>query len=364
MRSMSAVSLSVALLAGSLAGCSGDRNVNPGALSATLTATDSLCSLSSAVIDAGTLHLRAVNKTDKALTVQLAVAERALPDLGRVEQHAEATFTKELAAGAYVVTCAPFGTRASLNVSGSKLPSEDPARAGAVRRYRDYVQRSVTRMIPVLRTFADAVRAGDVPKAKATYAASRVGWEAIEPVAAAFGTLDPRLDAREVDVVPGQEWSGWHRLEKALWVSKTTQGVEKYADQLERDVIELHTLIPTLQMTPVSIAKGAKELLEEVSATKVTGEEEAFSHVDLVDFGANIAGALQAFVCVKPLVKNQQLVTLLEERFKTVLTALASYRRGNDFVVYSSVPLAERKTLSDVVNGLSEPLSALAAAVA
>lgn len=363
MRSRAAALLAVALLAPALTACSGGDD-KPGIFGATLTATDSLCALSTAVVDAGPFELHVVNKTAKALTVQLAVSDRTLPDLGRVEQHGEATFKRELAGGAYVVTCAPFGTRASLNVSGSKLPSIDPLRAAAVRNYRDYVTRTVAHMVPALRTFADAVRAGDVAKAKATYAASRVGWEAIEPVAAVFGNLDPRLDAREIDVPPGEEWTGWHRIEKSLWVGKTTKGVEKYADQLEKDILELQSKIASAQITPVSIANGSKELLEEIGKTKVTGEEEAFSHVDFVDFGANIAGALQAYICVKPLVKDKALIALLDERFKTVLNALAPYRKGSDFVLYSTVPLAERKALSDVVNGLSEPLSALAAAVA
>ena len=40
---------------------------------------------------------------------------------------------------------------------------------------------------------------------------------AIEPVAESFGDLDPRLDLREADLEEGQEWTGWHRIEKDLW---------------------------------------------------------------------------------------------------------------------------------------------------
>ncbi len=48
--------------------------------------------------------------------------------------------------------------------------------------------------------FVAAVKAGDVERAKGLYAAARVPYERIEPVAEAFGDLDPRIDARENDV--------------------------------------------------------------------------------------------------------------------------------------------------------------------
>ena len=65
--------------------------------------------------------------------------------------------------------------------------------------------------------FVAAVKTGDVEKAKSLYA--RPGWagRAIEPVAESFGDLDPRIDLREADLETGQTWTGWHRIEKALW---------------------------------------------------------------------------------------------------------------------------------------------------
>ena len=50
-----------------------------------------------------------------------------------------------------------------------------------------------------------------------SYAAARVHWERIEPVAESFGDLDPKMDLREADLEEGQEWTGWHRIEKDLW---------------------------------------------------------------------------------------------------------------------------------------------------
>ena len=57
----------------------------------------------------------------------------------------------------------------------------------------------------------------------------------------------------------------------------------------------------TVDLQAVQIANGANELLGEVSASKITGEEERYSHIDLVDFEANVEGSEAAFEAVEPL---------------------------------------------------------------
>lgn len=329
----------------------------------TLTVSNTSCSLSHALINAGTVKLHIVNRSTEELTLTLGINGTTIGSAS-VSASKEGDLVKELAGGTYDVSCDPISSHTKLVVSGTQLPSVDPARARAIANYRDYVTRTVAHMVPLVNTLAEAIKRGDVAAAKAAYPPSRVGWEAIEPVAEAFGTLDPRMDAREIDVATGDTWTGWHRIEKELWTKGSTAGMTPYVEQLQRDIAELQRRIPDAVITTVSIANGAKELLEEVSTSKVTGEEEAYSHIDFVDFSANIEGAYQGFLAVKGLVKDQALVTLLQHRFTDVFNALKPYKKGQDFVLYSTVTLPQRKALSDVVNGLGEPLGALAAAVA
>ena len=75
----------------------------------------------------------------------------------------------------------------------------------------------VGQLLSATRRFAEAYTAGDDATARALYAPTRVHWERVEPVAESFGDLDPILDAREADLEEGQDWTGWHRIEKDLW---------------------------------------------------------------------------------------------------------------------------------------------------
>ncbi len=116
------------------------------------------------------------------------------------------------------------------------------------------------------------------------------------------------------------------------------------------------------------MANGAKELLDEVATGKVTGEEDRYSHTDLVDFKGNVEGARKAYELLKPVaVKNDPaLVKELDKQFAALDGVLDKYRADKtsyEFVSYDKVTGEQRKELSDAVNALAEPLSKLAAAV-
>ena len=72
------------------------------------------------------------------------------------------------------------------------------------------------------------------------------------------------------------------------------------AGQLINDLKDWQKRVGKAEITPTSMANGAKELLDEVATGKVTGEEERYSHTDLVDFEANVEGAQKAYELLKP----------------------------------------------------------------
>lgn len=196
-------------------------------------------------------------------------------------------------------------------------------------------------------------------------------WERVEPVAESFGDLDPRVDLREADLEAGQEWTGWHLIEKDLWPPSsgyeplTDAERKKYADLLLADTDELYERTRSMTFTADQIGNGAKGLLDEVATGKVTGEEEAWSHTDLWDFQANVDGARIAFEGLLPLLhtKDPDLEAVIEERFNALQDLLDQQGEGDGFVLYTDLEPAEVKDLSDAVNALSEPLSQLTAAV-
>jgi iron uptake system component EfeO len=233
-----------------------------------------------------------------------------------------------------------------------------PELDAAARRYQDYVNGQSELLVDRTAGFVAAVKGGDVEEAKKLYAPSRVPWERIEPVAEKFGTLDPEVDAREGDV-PKQQWTGFHRIEQALWVEDTAEGQAEYATELMSDVERLEREVDDVKLQASDPVFGAVELLNEVSATKITGEEERYSHTDLYDIAANVEGAEVAFDFVKPVVREQdpELVGEIEARFEDVEREIEPYRRGDGWVSYEKVDGEERRELSQKIDALAEPLS-------
>ncbi|MFN8076603.1 MAG: iron uptake system protein EfeO [Kineosporiaceae bacterium] len=279
--------------------------------------------------------------------------------------------TVELAAGTYTLRCKPGmkgdGINSSLTVTGGAAPaaSAAPRHAQAVAKYRTYVEAQARQSLSGAKDLQAALAAGDVAKAKKLYASSRIGWERMEPVAEAFGDVDPKVDLREADLEAGQQWTGWHVIEKTLWTTNSAQGTAPVAAQLVTDLTDLVGRIGTAEITPTSMANGAKELLDEVATGKVTGEEEAFSHTDLVDFQANVDGARMVVDLLGPVLteKDASLHSDLVSRFEALQTLLARYGQNADFVSYDKVTPAQRQELADAVDALAEPLSRVAATV-
>ena len=228
----------------------------------------------------------------------------------------------------------------------------------AADEYEEFVVDEVELLEDRTEDFTDAVIAGDLEKAKRLFGPTREPWERIEPIAAALGDYDPNIDAREGDV-PDGEWRGFHRIEKALWVGNTTEGQERYAERLMEDVENLQEEVEDLELEPVDLVSGSVELLNEVSAGKITGEEDRYSHTDLYDIQANVEGSEVAFEELKPEVAGEDMTLANEvtEGFENVYEELDQYRRGDGWVSYEKLDEADRRSLSQKVDALAEPLS-------
>ncbi|WP_393057408.1 iron uptake system protein EfeO [Streptomyces sp. LN549] len=376
---MRAVRFSVVTAAATVAaltavtGCA-EKSDGKGEGAVQVVAKDDSCEVSKTKLPAGHIELAVQNKGSKVTEVYVLFPDdRIVAERENIGPGTKATITAEIKAGAYEIACKPgmkgHGIRQKIEVSGGKVAKRSPEMDKAVAAYRTYVQAQADETLPKVKVFTDAVAAGDLEAAKKAYADSRIGWERTEPVAESFGDIDPKVDVREDGLEDGQKWTGWHRLEKALWQDKKLGTEEKaLAPTLYKDLLDWQKRVGTAEITPTSMANGAKELLDEVATGKVTGEEERYSHTDLVDFKANVEGAEKSYELLKPIAtKNDAALTSsLDKQFAALNTLLDKYRTDKNsyvFTSYEKVGKADRKELSDAVNALAEPLSRLAAAV-
>ncbi|WP_370331805.1 iron uptake system protein EfeO [Mycolicibacterium hippocampi] len=222
--------------------------------------------------------------------------------------------------------------------SESPAAPADPLVTQAAEEYQAYAVDQTSQLVTVVKTFTDAVRAGDLQAAQAAYAPSRVPWERIEPLAGLVEEIDGLVDARVDDFagVDDPAFTGWHRLEYLLFDQNTTDGGAQFADQLDADIATLNEQMPTLEVAPSDVAVGAAELIEEVSEGKITGEENRYAKTDLWDFNANLEGSQAAIEELTPALQQADpaLLEQINAGFAEVNSTLEPLRQGDGWVLY------------------------------
>ena len=370
------IAAGICLVALFAAGCGTSDDAPAGAKKMAFTLTDAGCEPNSAKAPAGPINFEVENAgTSKVTELEVLDGETILGEVENLSDGLSGSFSLTLEKGEYTLYC-PGGDeeKGTLAVSGELKAENSPEVEAAIAQYRKYLEENTAELVAATEPFVAAVVAGNAAKARLLYPAARIPYERIEPVAESFGTLDPRIDARENDV-PASEFEGFHRIEKALWGGSTaglkpvvigsTAGMAPVAKQLLADVEELQARVKNVELQAVQIANGANELLGEVSASKITGEEERYSHTDLVDFEANVEGAEVAFEAVEPLLseKDPELAKEIEASFEDVYASLEPYRRGNGFVSYTDLSKADTRKLAQEIDALAEELSQVPAQI-
>jgi iron uptake system component EfeO len=335
------------------------------------------CQLDRTRFAAGGITFTITNQDATAVSeVELLDGERILGEKENVAAGLGGRFSVHIGAGRYTVYCPGAATeRTPITVTGTAAKGDDTLAAllrTGTTAYRNYVDTQIGYLVTATGRLAAALHGGGLGTARTAYIAARPFYEKIEPVAESFVSgmqnLDADIDAR-ADDVPAARWSGFHRIEQALFQRDTLAGTARWGDRLAADVRTLQQKASGLSYQAPDLANGAQELLDEVAATKITGEEERYSHIDLVDMANNVEGAEQAFAQLQPALTkiDPTLPATIAGRFRSLDGAIAAYRSADDpsgYLRYPALGDADRRRLAAAVKAVQEPLSRVGAKVA
>lgn len=340
--------------------------------------TDEGCPAPDSEYPAGAITFTVENVSAVAVTeFEVLSGDRILGEKENLPPGFAGDFSLELGPGTYTLYCPGAATeRTDIELTGEGPPDAPTDTAGLLQEgaagYLGYVQTQVTEMVEAVAALDDAIATGDVEASKAAYANARPFYERIEPVAESFVigdvNLDAAIDLRADDVEP-TELTGFHRIEYGLWIDETTAGLQSVAAQLVADIDSLHQLVSDLTgFQPAELANGAVGLLDEAAAGKITGEEERYAHIDILDMAANVEGAEQAFAYLEPglTVIDADLVAVIQERFDALDTLVAEFEDPDEpsgYVLYTELTDEQITALSAALQAVAEPLSQVAAKV-
>jgi iron uptake system component EfeO len=349
---------------------------------------DDVCTLSDSTAKAGPVTFTVKNASSTAISeVELQSDERILGEKENLAPGlAAVSFTVTLTGGKYSIYCPGAKKQLqSFTVTGKAAVAANSvtgALKSGIKGYAAYVTDEVTTMIAATNALNAAVDSGNVPAAQKAYALARPYYERIESDVDGFvlpgysatdnaGNLDYLIDMRASNLDPAVGWHGFHAVERDLFQNQAiTATTRSLAAELAGNVQKLDALSKSLTYKPEDLANGASDLLEEVQSSKITGEEELYSHIDLLDFAANVEGAQQAFAYLQPgLTKiDPTLTKTIVTQFASVNTLLDKYKDPaalGGYVSYTAaIRTADGPTLSAAVEALHENLASLAAKVA
>jgi len=335
-----------------------------------VTVNDKQCEPMSITVNAGKTQFIIQNHSQKALEWEILKGVMVVEERENIAPGFTQKMTANLQPGEYDMTCGLLtNPKGKLIVKGEATADAAKANAlldlsTAITAYKAYVVEQTAELVKGTKAFTDAVKAGDIEKAKSLYAPTRQYYERIEPIAELFSDLDGSIDAREDDYeqkAADPKFTGFHRLEKALFGDNSVKGIEQYATQLNSDVLELQKRINELAFPPSKVVGGAAGLIEEVAASKISGEEDRYSHTDLWDFQANIDGAQKIVNLLRPQLQkeNSALLAKVDANFKKVDAILAKYRTKDGYETYDKLTDADRNALKGPVTTLAEDLAQL-----
>jgi iron uptake system component EfeO len=145
---------------------------------------------------------------------------------------------------------------------------------------------------------AAAAATGDTAVAEEDELAAQSAYDAVGQALDENRAEAETFDGLAADTPPGTPLSGLHLVERDLWDGGNA---EQAAAAVEAAAPMVALILSRVRLEPTAIVTAGVNALGWVDDEVVTGNEEAYSHLDTVDAVAGVAAARTAFAMVAPL---------------------------------------------------------------
>jgi high-affinity iron transporter len=257
-----------------------------------------------------------------------------------------------------------------VTVSGAAVHDAHPYRqvtysqiAPLVTKYRAEVSAGLA----VLATDTDRLRAladtGQLDQAKQAWLIAHLDYARLGAAYDTFGNFNDEIDGRPNGLplgVADPSWTGFLRLEYALWQNQPAATVASVADQLD---IYVHQLVLAFaeQTTPLNdLSLRTHEILENTLQFELTGETDQGSHTGLATAEANVQGTEMILGVIAPLLERGEpalLADLRSELYQLAALLNAYQLPDGSWTPVQSLTQAQREQLDGAIGNYLETVS-------
>lgn len=331
------------------------------------------CEPNALTVPAGRASFRIVNRSDRAVEWEILDGVLVVEERENIAPGLSQVINANLLPGDYAITCGLLSNpRGTLHVTptaasdaAAKAKPSMVAFVGPLSEFRVYLSSQGTALIKAVTALEQAIQAGDLAQAQALYVPARVAYQRLAPAAQRLAELDNRINAR-ADYFEKREqdpgFSGFHRLEFALFHQRSLDGLAPAAQQLLADVTALKQQLLAQSLPPeqlVSIVLRNLDNLGDVRAT--SGEEERYSHSDLNGFAGNLDAARKVLDLLRPLLAKSaaDLLPPLDNALAGLDAELDRFKVKDGYASYDSVSAEQRQQIADKAKALAHAFDAI-----
>ncbi len=227
--------------------------------------------------------------------------------------------------------------------------------------YERYVRSRLPALLHDVTALREAVDAGDRRAAETAWLSGHSGYERLGAAYGAFGKLDAAINGLPNGLSKGLHdpgWSGFHRIEYALWSAAPLTAARAPAAALVTAVKALQRTMQTAQIDPAELAIRAHEISENALQFELTAKSDFGSHSNLATVAANLEGTATVLNAVR---------SLLLPRYPQFPRAVAALKRaqsdvaaleaGSQWPSLQAVSTAARERLNADLSELAELLA-------
>ncbi len=185
------------------------------------------------------------------------------------------------------------------------------------------------------------------------------------PAAQRLAELDNRINAR-ADYFEKREqdlgFSGFHRVEYALFQQRNLDGLKPIARQLLADVTTLKQQLLAQSLPPNNWSAFWFRNLNNLGDVRASsGEEERYSHTDLDGFAGNLDAVRKAVDLLRPLLGKSaaDLLPTLDSAVADLDAELDRFKVNDGYARYDSISADQRKQIADKAKALAHALDAI-----
>ncbi|BCX68088.1 iron uptake system protein EfeO [Pseudomonas izuensis] len=328
------------------------------------------CEPNALTVPAGHASFRIVNRSDRAVEWEILDGVLVIEERENIAPGLSQVINANLLPGDYAITCGllsnPRGTlhvtpTAASNAAAKARPSM-VAFVGPLSEFRVYLNSQGTALIQTVSALDQAIEAGDLSQAQALYIPARAAYQRLAPAAQRMAELDNGINAR-ADYFEKREqdpaFTGFHRLEYALFQQRDLDGLAPVAQRLLTDVTRLKQQLLAQSLPPEQLVSIVVRNLNNMSEVRAgSGEEERYSHSDLNGFAGNLDAARKVVELLRPLLAKSaaDLLPKIDSALAAFDAQLNGFKLNDSYASYDSVSAAQRQQIADKAKALATAL--------